>query len=143
LDVDRASCLVAALRGPVEARFDNERGHTVEPLLSQSTIVWRSMRPRFLLLFGPGLVVGAMLCVIALITGNLQSGDSTMAKYEVLGMASVPLSSVLGSTADYAKERIANGALWGVIDYGQVLLNWMLLPLVVVGSVMLLRRGRS
>lgn len=101
------------------------------------------MRRKLLILLGPGLVIGVILCIIAVVIGSLKSGDATMAKYEVLGVASTPLSSVLGDAAYHAKERTAQGALWGVIDYGQVLVNWMLLSLVVVGSIMLLRRGRT
>lgn len=96
---------------------------------------------RLLVFLGPGIVVGAALCLLAFIVGSLKNGDSTIAQYEILGMASRPLSSVLGDAAYRAKEHTTSGVLWSVIDYGQVLLNWMLLSLVIVGSFRLLRRS--
>lgn len=97
------------------------------------------MHRKTTILTSPGLVIGGAFCLLAAIVGNRGNGagDATMAKYEVLGFASAPLSSFLGSTIYRTKEGTMNPVLWNVMDYGQVLVNWILLS-VLIGWVITL-----
>ncbi len=102
-----------------------------------------SVRNRTLLIVGPGLLIGTVLCLIAAAAGRMHggSGDSVMAKHELLGMASYPLSAAIGTAPYHAKERTQNRVVWGLVDYGPVVLNWAILSTVVVGSVVLVRNA--
>jgi cytosine/uracil/thiamine/allantoin permease len=83
--------------------------------------------------------------MFALLAGrfNEATGDSIMAKAIFLEVASTPLSTVIGGVAYNAKERVSGGMVSDAIDYGQVLANWMLLSLIVVGIILLVRRART
>jgi hypothetical protein len=96
-----------------------------------------------------GLLIGLAVCVagwvVKMRAGPAPAGsDHLMASTTIFDLGAAPLSLLTGGMVYRAKQAFDSTAVWRLLDFGQVLLNWVLIALLTSWLFTLARpRGRG
>lgn len=103
------------------------------------------MRRRVLLAVLPGLLVGLAICATSEIlfrtSDATRRGDVLMGNQLLLAYGSRPLSLITADAAYRLKSRYDSSMVWTSVEFGQVIINWILISTLVAVVVFRIRRS--